>query len=112
MFNDGKLDIYKKVFTKTEGLQLITQIEFYKAMFYSELNFSVEEYYNARQEGRHQQLKRIRIHQDKSISTDNIIIISGVQYEVGRTFSTDVKGIDITDITLEKVETDYDIIGI
>jgi len=108
MFNDGKLSIYKKVPKQSYGGQPITILEFYKRSFYGELSFGVEEYYNAKRE-QVQIKKRVRIHQDKTLSNKHVVLIDNEQYEVGRTYSTKAKGIDITDITLEGVEANYDI---
>jgi hypothetical protein len=54
-------------------------------------------------------MKKVRIHQDKTICNKHVIIVDGTQYGVGRTYSTDVKGVAITDITLERVTSQYDI---
>lgn len=108
MFNDGKLSIYKKIPSKSEGGQPIEVLEFYGFFYYSELSFTADEYYKARQ-AETEISKRIRIHQDKSIGNNHVAIVAGVQYGVGRTYSAEAKGIAITDITLERVVNNYDI---
>jgi SPP1 family predicted phage head-tail adaptor len=110
VFNDGIAMICRKIHEEKPRKATTEKpiIEFYKNVFYGEVSFTANEYYFAKQEGS-QIIKRIRIHEDKTIiSNVHLIIINGVQYEVGRTYTTDVKGVAVTDITLEKVVTNYD----
>ena len=81
-------------------------LELYKTAFYGEISFTANEHYAAKQ-AQTEIVKRVRIHQDKTICNKHVIAVDGVRYEVGRTYSTDVKGISITDIALEKVTTQY-----
>jgi len=106
--NDGILEIYRKTPKKSAGGQPIEVLEPYAKAFYGELSFTASEYYQARQ-AETEIVKKVRIHQDKTICNKHVIIVDGVQYGVGRTYSTDSKGIAITDITLERVTADYDI---
>ena len=107
MFNDGQLEIYSKVSKEGEGGKPFEVLKPYATAYYGEIGFTVEEYYTARQTET-EVVKRIRIHQDKSISNKHVIVIDGIQYNVGRTYSATVKGIAVTDITLEEVSTKYD----
>ena len=107
MFNDGKLDIYHKESRITVSGQPFEVLRFYTTAFYGEISFTVDEYYAAKQ-AESEAVKRVRIHQDKSIGTKHVIIIDDIQYDVGRTFSTTVKGIAVTDITLEGVVKQYE----
>ena len=108
MMNDGILEIYRKIPAQSAGGQPIEKLELCKTAFYGELSFTANEHYAAKQ-AQTEIVKRIRIHQDKSICNKHVIIVCGVQYDVGRTYSTISKGIAITDIALERVTTQYDI---
>jgi SPP1 family predicted phage head-tail adaptor len=109
MMNDGKLKIYRKIPTQSAGGKPTEVLELYTTAFYGELSFTTAEYYEAKQ-AETEIVKKVRIHQDKTVCNKHVIIVDGTQYDVGRTFSTDVKGIAITDITLERVTTQYDIV--
>jgi SPP1 family predicted phage head-tail adaptor len=104
--NDGILTIYRKKPTKSESGKPIEILELHKKAYYGELSFTAAEYYTAKQE-QTEIMKRVRIHQDKTICNKHVIVIDGIQYGVGRTYSTDVKGIAVTDIALERVTTKY-----
>ena len=108
MMNDGKLYIYRKIPSKSAGGQPVEVLEFYKDAFYGELSFSATEHYAAKQ-AQTEIVKRVRIHQDKSICNKHVITLDGTQYDVGRVYSTIVKGVAVTDIALERVTTQYDI---
>ena len=108
MFNDGIIEIYRKKPKKSDGGKPIEVLELYTKAFYGEIGFSVQEYYAAQQAETAIE-KRVRIHQDKTVCNKHVAVIDGVQYQVGRTFSNTVKGVQITDITLERVTTQYDI---
>ena len=108
MMNDGMLEIYRKVQTKSDGGKPIEVIEPYTKAFYGELSFTAVEYYEAKQ-AETEIAKKVCIHQDKTICNKHVIIVDGTQYDVGRTFSTVKKGIAITEITLERVTAAYDI---
>jgi len=112
MFDDGKLKIYQKlVSNENSGIMDNQPTKLVGTAFYGELSFTANEYYAAKQ-AETEIVKRVRIHQDKSICNKHIIVIGETPYEVGRTFSTLDKGIAITDISLERVTTNYDIDGI
>ena len=106
MLNDGLLDIYIKTPSKSDTGMALEVLELVGNAFYGEISFTVNEYYTAKQEGSLIQ-KRIRIHEDKTIGNSHVIELDGVQYQVGRTYSAVVKGIAVTDITLEKLATQY-----
>jgi SPP1 family predicted phage head-tail adaptor len=106
--NDGKLIIYRKIQTKSEGGKPLEVLELYKKAYYGEISFVVNEHYAAKQ-AESEVAKRVRIHQDKTVCNKHVIEVDGVRYDVGRTFSTVVKGIAVTDIMLERVTTNYDI---
>ena len=106
--NDGKLDIYRKVPAQGEGGQPVEVLKKYKTAFYGELSFTATEHYSAKQ-SETEIAKKVRIHQDKTICNKHVIKVDDIQYDVGRTYSTIVKGTAITDITLERVTADYDI---
>jgi len=108
VFNDGIAMICKKIADQNNEGKELSSIEFYKNVFYGELSFMVNEYYFAKQENS-QIAKKIRIHEDKTIMSHvYVIIINEVQYDVGRTFTTESKGVAVTDITLETVTANYD----
>jgi len=106
--NDGILGIYRKIPTKSAGGKPIEVLEFCEEAFYGEISFKASEYYEAKQ-AETEIVKKVRIHQDKTICNKHVVIVGGVQYGVGRTYSTVAKGIAITDITLERVTANYDI---
>ncbi len=108
MFNDGLLEIYKKIPQKSEGGKPIEVLEPYATAFYGEIGFTTDEYYAAKQAETSIE-KRVRIPQDKSICNKHVIMIDSIQYEVGRVYSGTAKGVQVTDITLERVSTQYDI---
>ncbi len=108
MFNDGILEIYKKIPQKSEGGNAMDVLVPYTTAFYGEIGFTTEEYYAAKQAETSID-KRVRIHQDKSVCNKHVIVVDSVQYEVGRTYSGVVKGVAVTDITLERVTANYDI---
>lgn len=104
--NDGILQIYRKKPAKSEGGQPVEVLELYTTAFYGELSFSANEFYGAKQ-AETEIAKKVRIHQDKTICNKHVIIVDGMQYDVGRTYSAIVKGVAITDITLERVTASY-----
>jgi SPP1 family predicted phage head-tail adaptor len=109
VFDDGVLTICQKVVTdENRGVLDQTPLEKIGTAFYGEISFTANEYYAARQAETLVE-KRVQIHQNKSICNKHVIIIDGVQYDVGRTFSTEKKGVALTEITLERVNTLYDI---
>ena len=108
MLNDGKLKIYQKIPSKSAGGQPIEVLKIVKEVFYGELSFSATEHYAA-QQAQTEIVKRVRIHQDKTICNKHVITLAGTQYDVGRVYSTIVKGVAVTDIALERVTTQYDI---
>lgn len=106
MLNDGLISIYIKAPSKSDTGMALEVLEFVGHAFYGEISFTVQEYYTAKQEGSAIE-KRIRIHEDKTIGNNHVIELDGVQYAVGRTCSIAVKGVAITDITLEKSTMQY-----
>ena len=111
MLDDGLLTIYKKIVTdENRGALDVTHLEKVGTAFFGEISFTVAEYYSAKQ-AETAIVKRIQIHQDKSIGNNHVIVIGNTQYDVGRTFSTVTKGIAVTEITLERVTRKYDITG-
>jgi len=109
MFNDGTLRIYQKVVTdNNRGALDATELKLVGSAFYGEIGFSATEYYAAKQAETAVE-KRVRILENKSICNKHIIAIADTKYEVGRANSRVVKGIAVTDITLERVTAKYDI---
>lgn len=106
MFDDGKVEIYKKIIKKSTTGKPVEHLEYYSKVWYGEINFTISEYYSARQANTKVD-KRIRIHQDKSVCNKFVIIMDGEQYDIGRVFNGEEKGILITDITLERVVAKY-----
>jgi len=112
MFNDGLLSIYQKEVTEDNHATMDNQpLVLVDTAFYGELSFTANEHYAAKQ-SETEILKKVRIHQNKSICNRHIIKLEDTLYEVGRTFSAIEKGVAITDITLERVTTQYDLAGI
>ena len=108
MFDDGILEIYRKVPGKSASGQPVDKIKKHATAYYGELSFTATEHYSAKQAATNI-AKKVRIHQDKTICNKHVIIVDEVQYDVGRTYSTIVKGIAITDVTLERVTAVYDV---
>ena len=109
MMNDGKLKIYRKIPTKTAGGMPKQVLEPYKTAFYGELSFTANEHYAAKQ-SETAIAKKVRIHQDKTICNKHVIEVDDIQYDVGRAYSATVKGVAVTEITLERVTAFYDVV--
>ena len=110
MFNVGVLNIYQKKPVKSEGGKPVEVLEPYRMAYYGEISFTAQEYYAAQQADTLIE-KRVRLQQDKTLCNKHIVILDGVQYQVGRTYSDTVKGVQVTDVTLERVTAQYDIAG-
>ena len=111
MFNDGILYIYQKIVTVDNHSETDSQpLELVGTAYYGERSFTANEHYAAKQ-SETEIVKKVRIHQNKNICNKHIIRVGDTLYEVGRTFSTDEKGVAITDIALERVTNQYDIAG-
>ena len=110
MLNSGLLDIYVKVPAKSETGMALEVLRFVAKAFYGEHSFNVNEYYAAKQAGS-KIVKRVRIHQDTTLGNNHVMVVDGVQYEVGRTYSTMDKGVAITDVTLEQLTTQFGLEG-
>jgi SPP1 family predicted phage head-tail adaptor len=111
MFNDGILKIYQKVISDdNRGVMSKTLLELIGEAFYGEMSFTAVEHYEAKQSETAID-KRVRIHQNKNICNKHVIVLDDTQYDVGRTYSSIVRGIAVTEITLERVTTQYDIAG-
>ncbi|MCL1999129.1 MAG: phage head closure protein [Turicibacter sp.] len=104
MFNDGVAAAFLKVPRQTVGGSLVFDFEPYRRFFYAELGFTVDEYYLVNQAEEVKVLRKIRIRQDKRLSSRHVIEIGGERYNVGRTFSALSHGVPITDVTLERFE--------
>jgi len=102
------LEIYQKRPLKSGGGKPVEVLELYTKAFYGGIGFTAQEYYAARQAETAIE-KRVRLHQDKSLCNKHVVIMDDVQYQVGRVYSDTVKGVPITDVTLERVTTQYDI---
>ena len=111
LFNDGMLSIFQKVVIEDNHSVTDKQpLKFMGYAFYGELSFTATEHYAAKQ-AETEILKKVRIRQDKNLCNKHIVQVDETFYEVGRTFSTVEKGVAITDITLERVTTQYDVAG-
>ena len=113
MFNDGMLEIYRKIPSQTASGAPIDVLELYKRAWFGEIDFSVSEYY-ADKQAQSKAEKRIRIHQDKTVCNKHVVVIteaddSKTQYNVGRTANTLKDGVPVTNMTLERVTRQYDI---
>ena len=109
ILNDGILKIYQKVVNdQNSGVLDATPLMLVRTAFYGEISFSANEYYTAKQSGTAIE-RRVRIHQDKSLCNKHVIEIGETFYDVGRTYSTVSKGLAVTEITLERVSTQYDL---
>ena len=110
--NDGILKIYQKIVTSANNSVTDVQpLKLVSTAFYGDLSFIASEYYGARQ-SMTEVVRRVRVHQDRGICNKHVIGIAGTLYEVGRVFSTIDKGVAVTDITLERVTTQYDVGGV
>jgi len=109
MLDDGILTIYEKIVSdENRGALDNTPLKKICTAFYGELSFTADEYYAAKQSGT-LIVKKVQIHQDKTLGNNHVIILDKTQYDVGRTFSTAKKGVAVTEITLERVTQKYDI---
>ncbi len=107
--NSGQLKIYEITPSKSTGGKPIETLSFKKNAWYGDLDIVTSEYYSAKQANT-EIVKRVRILQDRSLTSLNIIVIDNKQYKVGRTFSgKNQNGMPITDITLERVVKSYEI---
>ena len=112
MLDDGLLTIYEKIVTdENRGALDVTPLKKVGTAFFGEISFTAVEYYAAKQ-AETAIVRRVQIHQNKSIGNNHVIVIGNTQYDVGRTFSTITKGVAVTEITLERVTRKYDIAGI
>ena len=111
ILDDGLLTVYKKIVTdENRGALDVTPLEKVGTVFFGEISFTAAEYYAAKQ-AETAIVKRVQIHQDKSIGNNHVVVIGNTQYDVGRTFSTVTKGVAVTEITLERVTRKYDLTG-
>ena len=85
-----------------------TELKLAGSAFYDEISFSATEYYAAMQAETAIE-KRVRIRENKSICNKHIIVVNETLYEVGRTQSSTRHGVSVTDISLERVTSQYDI---
>lgn len=108
MFDAGVCEIYEKEITKSPTGKAVTVLRRYAPYYYDEINFTVTEYYAARQ-AEVNAARRVRVRQDRSISPErHVMVIDGRQYAIGRFFHSTGRGERITDLTLEEVLTPYD----
>lgn len=108
ILDDGILEIYKLIPSKSESGKPIQLLELVDKAWYGNINTSISEYYNAKQADV-QIEKRVEIWQNRSVNTKDVVVIDNVQYSVGRVYH----GINedeepITDLTLEKAVCKYE----
>lgn len=108
MFDDGVLQIYRKKPGETESGTPTTTLDFDTEVCYGEINFTVSEFYAARQANVKVD-RRVRIHQYRAVCNKHAVMIDGEVYDVGRVFHGDERGVAVTDITLESVTSRYDV---
>ena len=107
MFDAGVCEIYEKITDKSPMGNIITTLRLYAPFYYDDINFTVTEYYAARQ-AEANAARRVRIRQDKNISpTKHVMVIDGKQYNIGRFFHGVGRGGQITDLTLEEALETY-----
>ena len=107
MFDDGKLKIYRKGTAKTESGFPEIVLEFYGEVWYGDINFTVKEYYEARQADTKVD-RRVRVHMDKALGDKFAAVIDGIRYDIGRVWHGLEKGIAVTDMTLSATLEDYE----
>jgi SPP1 family predicted phage head-tail adaptor len=108
VLDDGKLIVFRRIPKKTDSGRPIFELERYAEVWYGDINFTVQEHYAALQSDT-KVSRRVRIHQDKTICDKFVLEISGMQFDVGRVWHGNVRGIPITDITLSAVVTRYEV---
>lgn len=112
ILDDGILKIYKVVSQKTSMGKLEKVLKYYDEAWYGTNNTSISEYYKAKQSDVMIDM-RVEILQNKGVKSNDVLILNGVQYIVGRVYhGVDEDDIPITDITLEKVVNNYEFAGI
>lgn len=79
--------------------------------WYGELNFETNPIYATANQEDVEISARIRIIQNRTISNQDVAILSGIQYEIKRAFHgiDEENGQPITDLTLVRVVQNYDI---
>jgi len=110
MFDDGKMRIYKKIPGKTAAGMPVTTLSFHAEAWYGDINFTVREYYLAR-ESNTAVTRRVRLHMDKALCDKFAVEIDGLQYDIGRVWHGIERGVPITDLTLAAVVVLYDMAG-
>lgn len=112
ILDDGILEIYKVISQKTPMGKPKKVLKYYDEAWYGINNTSISEYYKAKQADVNIEM-RIEILQNKGVKTNDVIVLDGFQYTVGRVYhGVDEDDIPITDITLEKVVNNYEFEGI
>lgn len=112
ILDDGILKIYKIISKKTSMGKVEKVLKYYDEAWYGINNTSISEYYKAKQADVNIEM-RIEILQNKGVKSNDVIIIDGAQYTVGRVYhGVDEDDIPIKDITLEKVVNNYEFEGI
>jgi hypothetical protein len=107
-FDDGMLDIYKKIPMKRAGGKPYEVLEAYGREYYGELGITVSEYYQAKQAGA-KVSRRVRIRQDLKVRPVNYaVVIDGEQYDVGRCWHGIDGGVPVSELTLEDVAMTYE----
>jgi len=107
VFDAGICEIYEKRTGKSPTGKSVVTLRLYAPFYYDDINFTVTEYYAARQ-AETDIARRVRIRQDKSISpVKHVLAIDGKQYNIGRFFHGVERGEQITDLTLEEVLDAY-----
>jgi len=110
VFDDGKLKVYRKAPKKSDAGRPVPELVFYAEVWYGDINFSVREFYAARESDTRVD-RRVRVHQDKALGDKFAVVIDGVQYDVGRVWHGDERGVPVSDLTLAAVVSDYGLAG-
>lgn len=108
MFDDGQVEIYKPTNTASAGNVPKWRMDYLSAYWYEERALGVTRFAAALKTDVKLEML-IRIWRDKSIDTSQICKIDGVQYrifQIQHVFNED--GLEVTDLSLEKVGDLYD----
>jgi hypothetical protein len=109
MFDDGTCNIYKISNTAEAGNMPKQELVYFASHWYEEKTIGVTRFYAALK-GEVKLDILIRIWQDKEIESSHICIIDEVQFRIAQVQHTkNEDGLDVTDLSLERVGDFYDL---
>ena len=106
-FNDGVCNIYKLADVSLPGFKPVFKPKFYRAVPFHYKTIGVKRNYEAMQnQVRIDEL--ISIMQNRNISTQDIVVIEGVQYDIKQVQHKNDTSPRTSLVTLQRLEEDYD----